>query len=83
MSPVNEFLDNALSLSSDQRADLAYHLILSLDAPDFAQDVSPQWIDEIQRRRERYLRGKSKCFDAAETLQRIEQRLDGQTGSQP
>jgi hypothetical protein len=70
-----------MSLPNNERADLAYRLIASLEPADLDVDVSAQWAAEIDRRRQSYLLGQARSFEAAETLQRIEQRLDQTTES--
>ncbi|HEV8604335.1 MAG TPA: addiction module protein [Tepidisphaeraceae bacterium] len=59
----------ALELSADDRAELARHLLLSLEAEDCDEDAEQAWAEEIDERLERADR--SKAADWETVLQRI------------
>ena len=49
----------ALSLPRDARAEIAHRLLISLENEDFSEDVSGQWLEEINRRRQDFREGKA------------------------
>ncbi len=75
---TQELLAAALSLSADQRAELARNLLASLD--DREEDLSPEeweavWSDEIERRVNGLRSGKAELIDGDEGLRRVRDRL--------
>ena len=64
----------ALTLTTEQRAELARDLIQSLDAPADA-DSADQWDAEISRRLTEIDAGTAKLVDRAELRRRIRQRM--------
>jgi hypothetical protein len=62
-----------LALPSEQRGDLAERLIASLDDESDLEDpevVERAWLEEIKRRQQRLLAGKTKLVPAAEAIAR-------------
>jgi putative addiction module component (TIGR02574 family) len=67
----------ALKLSFDDREDLAYSLLRSLDGED--EDVGPGhatlWKEEIERRYREYEQGTAQTFDADEVIAELRAEL--------
>jgi putative addiction module component (TIGR02574 family) len=59
MSRRNGVLAEALQLSPEERADVAKHLIASLDGPA-DEDVDAAWLAEVERRLQDVDRGTAK-----------------------
>jgi hypothetical protein len=70
----------ALKRSTDERAKLAYSLILSLD-DETAVETDPElrklWAAEAKRRYREYLEGKVELIPGAEAVQRARAALRG------
>lgn len=66
--------DQASRLPHRERARLALKLIESLE-PGHDEDVDELWLDEAERRLERYDAGTSEAQDADEALSEIEAQL--------
>ena len=73
-SKAKALLDEVLKLSAEERAELAAHVLASLDGAEPA-DLSPAWRDEIERRARRVLAGEAQGAPWAEVRARIEARL--------
>jgi putative addiction module component (TIGR02574 family) len=74
----------AMSLSPDERAELAYKLISSLDAlgqPVAADEWRRSWAKEIVARVEAVRAGTEPVFDADEVFDELEAELDGRPGA--
>lgn len=68
----------AQHLSFEERADLAQRIFASLEGEDFTDDpadVERAWIEEAERRYQRFLRGETQAVPAAEALARVRARL--------
>jgi hypothetical protein len=76
MASPSEVLNAALTLSSDQRAEVAHKLLLSLESDDFDADVDIAWAEEIQRRRQAIRDGSVVLRDWNVALSEIRQALD-------
>jgi len=63
----------ALELSSEDRAELARHLLLSLESDDYDTDAQQAWAEEIDRRLEKSDR--TKAADWPTVLQRVRTSL--------
>jgi putative addiction module component (TIGR02574 family) len=63
----------ALELSAEDRAELARHLLLSLETEEFDDDAEQAWAKEIDRRLEKADR--SKAADWPTVLRRIRSSL--------
>ncbi|HEY0511083.1 MAG TPA: addiction module protein [Thermoanaerobaculia bacterium] len=67
----------ALKLSLDDREDLAYSLLRSLDEEE--DDVNPDharlWREEIERRYREYQQGTAQTFDADEVIAELRAEL--------
>lgn len=50
MATADQVLNAALSLSLDERAEVAHKLLLSLEPADFDADADQAWAEEIKRR---------------------------------
>ena len=68
----------ALKLSLDDREDLAYSLLRSLDEEeeeDFGSDHARLWKEEIDRRYREYQQGTAQTFDADEVIAELRAEL--------
>jgi putative addiction module component (TIGR02574 family) len=73
MEPLLEALfQKALSLSPDQRIDLAQRLVESVDSQS-QPAVEAAWEAEIARRIDRFKRGESKPIPASEVFARLKE----------
>ena len=75
MSHDTSTIEDQLSRLPDQeRARLALRLLESLE-PGSDEDVDQLWLDEAERRLERYDAGATKALDAEEAIAEIERQL--------
>jgi putative addiction module component (TIGR02574 family) len=75
MSHDTSTIEDQLSRLPDQeRARLALRLLESLE-PGSDEDVDQLWLDEAERRLERYDAGATKALDAEEAIAKIERQL--------
>ena len=68
----------ALHLPVEQRADLAQRLFASLEDEDTLEDAAEAeqaWLEEAERRYQRYLAGETQPVPAAEAITRVRARL--------
>jgi putative addiction module component (TIGR02574 family) len=67
----------ALKLPLDEREDLAYSLLRSLDEEEEGADSDHErlWKEEIERRYQEYERGKAQTFDADEVIAELRAEL--------
>ncbi|MDP9352790.1 MAG: addiction module protein [Chloroflexota bacterium] len=75
---LKELEAEALHLPAEQRADLAQRLFASLEDEDTLEDaaeVEQAWIEEAERRYQRYLAGETQAVPAADALARVRTRL--------
>jgi len=73
---AQELLREALTLSADERADVAAELLASLDEPmEDPAEVEAAWAAEIQRRAGRILSGESAGEPWEDVRDRIARRL--------
>lgn len=70
---TDDILNNAMRLSTTERAELAAALLASLDG-DTEDAVEAAWAAEIQRRVERVRSGETKGRPWAEVREHLEQR---------
>ena len=71
MADTLEVLSNdALVLPPDQRAELAYRLLVSIE-PDSPASTDAAWDEEIERRIARFDAGESRVIPAAEVFARL------------
>lgn len=81
MAAPASLLDAALSLSEDDRADLALRLVESLDgAQEHEDDVEAAWTDEIARRVEDLRSGRVKPIPMEQALAQARARIRGMRG---
>ena len=73
-SDPTSIADEAAKLSHRERARLALRLIESLD-PGKDEDVDELWLDEAERRLERYARGETSARNIDTALSEIEKKL--------
>ena len=66
--------DDALSLPSDMRAELAERLVQSLNEPEEIQ-LSPAWRQEIRRRLEAFDKGEMKAIPAEKVFKRLRNQM--------
>lgn len=76
-SEAETILRNALALRDEDRADLAAHLLASLDSPavDDPATIGAVWASELERRAARVLSGKVATEDWATVRDRVADRL--------
>ena len=83
---VNDILSAALGLPPTERDDLAVRLIDSLyegfDSGDPAE-VERLWLEEVERRQQRYLAGETHGTPAEEVFARLRERARGREGGSP
>lgn len=72
---VDQILQDALQLSRDDRAALAYTLIDTLDDETTDENVDQAWADEIERRRTAIRNGETQVIPWDEAVQRLRQEL--------
>jgi hypothetical protein len=75
---INQFVAEARQLSPAERADLAQRLFATLEdeAPlEAASVVEEAWLEEAERRYQRYVTGETTSIPAAEALERVRHRL--------
>ncbi len=73
MLPIADEVESAaLQLPREERARLAERLISSLEEES---DVERAWIEEAERRYERYRAGETRVVPAADVIARMRQRL--------
>lgn len=78
MNSVENLLEQALRLESDERAELAHRLLDSLDDDDLemsSDEWSEAWAEEILRRIERVERGESQLIDWDDAKRRLRDSL--------
>ena len=71
-----DLIAKALELSPDERADLAYLLMDSLEEQGVDPEYDQAWADEITRRLDDYSAGRATARPAREVLAEIRQRLN-------
>ena len=67
-------LDDAMTLSEDERLDVATELLASLQGPDDGTDDAT-WLAEVRRRAERVERGESQSVTWDEAKRQVLERL--------
>jgi hypothetical protein len=72
--PARKLLDDALQLPEEERADLAYEIIASLDGESDA-DVERAWAEEIESRARRALANPDGGEDHKIVMARLRARL--------
>jgi hypothetical protein len=70
-----DILHAALSLSPEQRGEIAHQLILSLDREPSDDDVDRAWASEINRRRQAIREGRTTLRDWDEALTAMRQSI--------
>ena len=70
----NQLFESALSLPQDERADLVFQLLQSLNAPG-EEIPAEEFASELRGRVEAYRRGELKSFSLEETRTIVQQRL--------
>jgi len=74
MSTFEEILSAALSLSPNERAMLADHLLASLDGPD-QKKIDAAWAEEAERRMREIDEGKVELIDGELVTARLRSRF--------
>lgn len=72
---LNNIQDEASHLSRRERAHLALRLLEGLE-PGHDEDVDDIWLDEAERRLERYDRGVGEARDAEDGIDEIERSIE-------
>jgi len=77
MSVMKELLNSALALSQKDRGKLIAKLLESLEheTKETTAQLSPEWMDEIERRIERYERGETQAREWTEVKADLEAYL--------
>lgn len=75
MKRVDGLLEQALALPEQERADMAYQLLLSLESKGFDFGAEDAWADEIMARSDAVHRGDYKARDWREALEDIRHNL--------
>jgi len=75
MTTPSQILDAALALNSEQRAEVAHQLLLSLEPADFDADADQAWAAEIRRRLQALREGRVALRDWDEALVNIRQSI--------
>ncbi len=75
MSTPSEVLNVAMTLSSEQRSEVAYQLLLSLEPSGADEGVDQAWAEEIQRRRQAIRTGQMPLRDWDEALAAARQSI--------
>lgn len=73
-TPGNSLENQIARMPHRERARLALALIESLD-PGMDEDAADLWLDEAERRLEKYDQGTAEALDADEALAEIERQL--------
>lgn len=71
---LNKLRSQSLQLSEEERAELAYALVASLDGPT-DDNAGKKWDEEIARRLSQIDAGTAKLVDREELRLRIQERL--------
>jgi putative addiction module component (TIGR02574 family) len=70
-----------MELPREERELLGIELLSSLESPETQAGVDAAWAEEILVRSEAYRSGKVQALDAAETVERLRQRLASRTAT--
>jgi putative addiction module component (TIGR02574 family) len=73
---AQQILQSALSLSPDDRVEIAEWLMLSLDK-EVASEIETAWAEEIQRRIDSLDSGRVKTIPADDIMREMRERLNG------
>jgi putative addiction module component (TIGR02574 family) len=67
----------ALNLPAEQRAELAQRLFASVDEddPNSSFEIDPAWVEEAERRYQRYRAGEAQPVPAVDAIARVRGRL--------
>ena len=81
MATTSEILSAALLLSSEQRAEVAHKLLLSLESDESESDIDQVWADEIRQRLRLIREGQGVTRDWSVALKEIRQSLASKGGA--
>ncbi len=79
MATADDVLNAAMDLNSEDRAEVAHKLLLSLEPDDFDEDAAGAWADEIRRRLQAIREGRVVLRDWDDALSDIRRSI-GTTG---
>lgn len=71
---TKQLIDEISDLPVDQRAEIADHILQTLNAPD--PNVEKAWIQEVEARTEEYRQGKVKLIAADEVFKSLKAITD-------
>ncbi|HEX8431177.1 MAG TPA: addiction module protein [Longimicrobium sp.] len=73
----------ALNLPAEQRAELAQRLFASVedeDATNSSSEIDPAWVEEAERRYQRYRAGEAQPVPVPDAIARVRDRLKNSRG---
>ena len=70
-----DFVNRALQLALEDRAELVHQLILSMETPEFDADADTKWEAEVERRAAAVDRGEVKLVDWRDAIDRARQAI--------
>ncbi len=71
---ARKYADKALLLPREDRAELVYKLLESLNVP-FQKDINEAWIEEAERRLKELDEGKVEAVDGEQVFREIRKRI--------
>ena len=77
MSTASDVLHAAMDLKSEERAEIAHQLLLSLEPDDFDEDVGQSWANEVRRRLQTIREGRVSLRDWDTALADLRQSIGG------
>lgn len=75
---ISQIEAEARALTPEERADLAQRLFATLEDGgnlEPAEEVEQAWLEEAERRYQRYVTGQTQSIPAREALERVRRRL--------
>ena len=76
MISSKELLTNAMQLPEKERAEIAHHLLLSLETDDFDDnEIATAWQEEVESRLKRVADGNYTAHDWREAMNEVRQSL--------
>jgi putative addiction module component (TIGR02574 family) len=76
MAPADDILSHALRLPPNERARLAYELLLSLEAGEEAPEAQVEWARELEHRAREVIEGRVELVSAEAARQQVAEHLE-------